>query len=149
MTLALLVLADMWIPSGPQAPWKTQWSYEGVTGLEHWGELHPDYFVCKAGTAQSPIDIGNPEKAKLPAVRFEDKCGPLKYLMNNGKTIPVNYHDAPDSGNFLVVGDGRYQPTQFHFHHPSEERIHGRPYDMVIHFMHAASGGKLAGSLFS
>jgi len=65
--------------------------------------------------------------------------------MNNGKTIRVNYHDAPGSGNFLVAGDTRYQLTQFHFYHPSEESIHGRPYDTVIHFMHAVSGGKLAG----
>jgi carbonic anhydrase len=57
----------------------------------------------------------------------------------------VNYHDAPGSGNFLIVGDKRYQLTQFHFHHPSEEYIHGKPYDMVAHFMHEARDGKVAG----
>ena len=80
-----------------------------------------------------------------PAIRFEYKSGPLKYLINNGYTIRVNYHDAPGSGNFLIVGDKRYQLTQFHFHRPSEEYIHGKPYDMVVHLMHEASDGKVAG----
>lgn len=145
MTLALLVLATTLVPSGPRAQWKTPWSYAGATGPEHWGDLDPDYMVCKTGRAQSPIDIKNPEQAKLPPIRFEYKSSPLKYLINNGKTIRVNYHDAPGSGNFLVVGDTRYQLTQFHFHRPSEEYIHGKAYDMVIHFMHSASGGKVAG----
>ena len=48
-------------------------------------------------------------------------------------------------GNFLIVGDERYQLTQFHFHRPSEEYIHGKPYDMVVHFMHVASDGKVVG----
>lgn len=34
--------------------------------------------------------------------------------------------------------------TQFHFHRPSEEYIHGKPYDMVIHLMHASGDGKVA-----
>jgi carbonic anhydrase len=56
----------------------------------------------------------------------------------------VNYHDA-GSGGFLIAGGKRYQLTQFHFHRPSEEYIQGKPYDMVVHMMHEASDGKLAG----
>ncbi|HUK31123.1 MAG TPA: carbonic anhydrase family protein, partial [Candidatus Acidoferrum sp.] len=52
---------------------------------------------------------------------------------------------APGNRNFLIVGDKRYELTQFHFHHPSEEYIHGKPSDMVIHLMHASSDGKVAG----
>lgn len=78
-------------------------------------------------------------------MQFEYKSGPLKYLINNGKTIRVNYHDAPGTGNFLTVGDRRYQLTQFHFHRPSEEYIHGQPYEMVAHLMHQADDGKVAG----
>jgi carbonic anhydrase len=57
----------------------------------------------------------------------------------------VNYHDAPGAGNSLLVGDTRYQLTQFHFHRPSEEYIHGKPYDMEVHLMHQSSDGKIAG----
>ena len=115
------------------------------TGAEHWSELDPEYAACNAGKEQSPIDIRSAEKAELPAIRFEYKSGPLKYLIDNGYTLRVNYHDAPESGNFLIVGDKRYQLTQFHFHRPSEEYIDGKPYDMVLHLMHQASDGTVAG----
>jgi carbonic anhydrase len=145
MTFVFLLVAAVLAPTGPRAQWKTQWSYEGATGAEHWSELDPDYAACNLGKEQSPIDIRNAEKADLPALRFEYKSGALKYLINNGHTIRVNYHDAPGSGNFLIVGDKRYQLTQFHFHRPSEEYIHGKPHDMVVHLMHEAADGKVAG----
>ncbi len=144
MTLLLLMIVAVWVPTGPHAQWKTRWEYEGPKGAEHWSELDPGYTTCKAGKEQSPIDIRSAKKDQLPALRFEYKSGPLKYLINNGYTIRVNYHDAPGTGNFLIVGDKRYQLTQFHFHRPSEEYIHGKPYDMVVHLMHTASDGKIA-----
>jgi carbonic anhydrase len=145
MAFVLLVVAAVLVPAGSRAQWKTPWSYEGATGAEHWGDLDPEYAACKVGKQQSPIDIRNAEKAELPAIRFEYRSSPLKYLINNGHTIRVNYHDASGSGNFLIVGDKRYQLTQFHFHRPSEEYIYGRPYDMEVHLMHEASDGKVAG----
>jgi carbonic anhydrase len=144
MTFVLLVVPEVLMPIGSLAQWKTPWSYEGATGAAHWGDLDPAYAACN-GKEQSPIDIRNAEKAELPAIRFEYKSGPLKYLINNGYTIRVNYHDAPGSGSFLIVGGKRYQLTQFHFHRPSEEYIQGKPYDMVGHFMHEASDGNVAG----
>jgi carbonic anhydrase len=145
MAFVLPAVAAVMAPASARAQWKTPWTYEGATGADHWSDLDPDYAACNAGKEQSPIDIRNPEKAELPAIRFEYKSGPLKYLINNGHTIRVNYHDAPEHGNFLVVGGKRYQLMQFHFHRPSEEYINGTPYDMVIHLMHAASDGKAAG----
>jgi carbonic anhydrase len=143
----LLAVAVVLVPAGPRAQWKTRWSYEGATGAEHWGELDPEYATCKTGKAQSPIDIQSTRKVQLPVIRFEYKSGPLKYLINNGYTIRVNYHDAPGTGNFLIIGDKRYQLTQFHFHRPSEECIHGKPYAMEIHLMHQASDGQIAGAV--
>jgi carbonic anhydrase len=139
--LGLLAVATL-LPTGARAQWKTPWTYEGAA---HWGDLDPDYAACKTGKEQSPIDIRNAPKADLPAIRFEYRSGPLQYLINNGKTIRVNYHDAPGSGNSLMVGGERYQLTQFHFHRPSEEYINGSPYDMEVHLMHESSGGKVAG----
>jgi carbonic anhydrase len=139
--LALPVVAVVLV----QAQWKTPWSYAGKDGPEHWGDLDPDYAPCKNGREQSPIDIRDTRKANLSALRFEYRSGPLKYLINNGKTIRVNYHDAPGSGNAMIVGDKRYQLTQFHFHRPSEEYVHGKHYDMVVHLMHEAGDGKVAG----
>jgi carbonic anhydrase len=115
------------------------WTYAGAEGPQHWGELQPAYSICKLGKEQSPIDIRNVEKMKLPAIQFDYKPSPLT-IVDNGHTIQVDY--AP--GSFIVVGDKRYELKQFHFHHPSEERIQGESYDMVVHLVHADSAGNLA-----
>jgi carbonic anhydrase len=139
----LLLIA--FLTPAPRAQWKTHWTYEGPTGAAHWSELDPAYAACNSGKEQSPIDIRDAQKADLPALRFAYKSEPLKYLINNGYTIRVNYHDAPEAGSFLIVGAERYQLTQFHFHHPSEEYVDGQAYDMEVHLMHQASDGKTAG----
>ncbi|HZS62024.1 MAG TPA: carbonic anhydrase family protein [Gemmatimonadaceae bacterium] len=130
------------MPAMARAQWKTPWSYDGPRGSEHWADLDPSYATCRTGKAQSPIDISTAQKADLPAIRFDYRSGPLKYLINNGYTVRVNYHD---STNALVVGDKRYYLTQFHFHRPSEEYIHGKPFPMEAHIMHRASDGEIAG----
>ena len=142
---ACLVPVASWAQSSERylSPWKTPWTYEGERGSDHWAELDPDYAAC-AGREQSPIDILDTQKSALPALKFEYQSGPINYVINNGHTIRVNY-GSPDSGDFLEVGDKRYQLTQFHFHRPSEEFIHGKPYDMVVHLMHRADDGEIAG----
>jgi carbonic anhydrase len=143
MTLALLVAAVALAPGGPQAQWKTHWTYEGATGAEHWGDLDPAYAACKAGEEQSPIDIRNARRTKLTALRFDYRSGPLRIINNGYTAVRVDY--PPGNGNFLTVGDKRYELTQFHFHHPSEEYIHGKPYEMEVHLMHRAKDGDVAG----
>jgi carbonic anhydrase len=140
----VFLLIGVLIPA-PRAQWKTHWTYEGLAGAAHWSELDPAYAACNSGKEQSPIDIRGAEKANLPVLRFEYKSSPLKYLINNGYTIRVNYHDASETGNFLIVGDQRFQLTQFHFHHPSEEYVDGKAYEMEVHLMHQAADGKVAG----
>lgn len=125
------------------SPWKTPWTYEGERGSDRWAALDPEYAAC-AGKSQSPIDIQETQKRALPDLKFEYKSSTINYVINNGHTIRVNY-DASGSGDFLVVGDKRYELTQFHFHHPSEERVHGKAYDMVVHLMHKADDGEIAG----
>jgi carbonic anhydrase len=122
------------------SPWRTPWTYEQEP---QWGELDPEYAACN-GKEQSPIDIRNTQKADLPPLVFEFKNGPLRFVTNNRYTIRVNYR--PGNGNFLNVGDKRYELVQFHFHHPSEEYINGKaPYPMIVHLMYKASDGGIAG----
>jgi len=115
------------------------WSYGGTDGPTHWGELDKTFKTCQLGHHQSPIDIRAPKPADLPPIQFAYRPTSL-HIVNNGHTIQVNY--AP--GSFIIVGDKRYQLTQFHFHHPSEERINGKGFEMVAHLVHAAPDGKLA-----
>ena len=145
MKFRLLLAAGVLTALNLPAQWKTPWTYDGPAGPEHWGDLDPDYSACKTGREQSPIDLRGVQIAALPAIRFKYRSGSLRYLLNNGKTIRVNYPDGPAGGNFLIAGGTRYRLTQFHFHHPSEETVNGHAYDMEVHLMHRSSDGKVAG----
>ena len=125
------------------SPWKIPWDYEGARGAEHWSELDPAYAVCNTGKEQSPIDIRDAEIADLPVLRMKSKTGRIKYVTNNAHTIRVNY--PVGNGNLLLVGDQRYELTQFHFHHPSEEYIDGKSFEMEVHLMYQTGDGKAAG----
>lgn len=127
------------------SPWRTPWEYEGERGPDHWGALDPDYALCNSGHQQSPIDIGATHREDLPPLRFEYHSAPLPFVTNNKAAGRVDYPASPGSGDFLIVGDKRYQLVQFHFHRPSEESIHGRRYDMVLHLMHRSADGEIAG----
>jgi carbonic anhydrase len=138
--LLSLVLATAGFSIAQEAkPKGHEWSYEGDEGPKHWGDLQPNFATCKTGQHQSPIDIRDAKKESLPPIQFDYKPSPLS-IINNGHTIQINY--AP--GSFITVGDKRYQLKQFHFHHPSEEHINGKPFDMVIHLVHADDEGDLA-----
>jgi carbonic anhydrase len=115
------------------------WSYTGSTGPSHWGQIAPEDAACGTGKLQSPIDIRNPSATALPPIQFDYKEVPLK-LFDAGHTIQVNY----PAGSSITVGGTRYELRQFHFHHPSEERIDGKATDMVVHLVHADSKGNLA-----
>lgn len=116
-----------------------EWSYSGAEGPKNWGSIKSDYATCKLGHQQSPIDIRDVKRESLPAIQFDYKSAPLK-VINNGHTIQVNI--AP--GSFITINNKRYELKQFHFHHPSEEHVNGKPYDMVAHLVHVDSDGKLA-----
>jgi carbonic anhydrase len=115
------------------------WDYGGSLGPSHWGDLKPEFTACKAGHRQSPIDIRHPQKADLPAIQFDYKLSPL-HIIDNGHTIMINY--AP--GSFIRVGGKQYELKQFHFHRPSEEKVNGHAFAMVVHLVHADSDGNLA-----
>src|SRR5579862_3095251 len=115
------------------------WSYDGSHGPSHWGDLNPEFSACKAGHQQSPIDIGQHQKADLPSIEFDYKRSPL-HIIDNGHTVMINY--AP--GSFIRVGGKQYELKQFHFHRPSEEKINGKTFEMEVHLVHADTDGKLA-----
>jgi carbonic anhydrase len=125
------------------SPWKTPWDYRGARGADHWSQLDPLYAQCNEGKEQSPIDIRDAVKADLPDLRFDSKSGPVRYVINNGHTIRVNYRRG--NGNYLVVDGERYELIQFHFHRPSEESVSGKTYPMEAHLMYQTADGKAAG----
>jgi carbonic anhydrase len=115
------------------------WDYGDAHGPSHWGDLKPEFATCKNGHRQSPIDIRNPQKADVPPIQFDYKPSPL-HIIDNGHTVMINY----TPGSFITVGGKKYALKQFHFHLPSEEKINGKSYEMVVHLVHANEDGELA-----
>lgn len=115
------------------------WAYAGPEDPKHWGELDPAFATCSNGHHQSPIDIKDAKTADLPALKF-DYSAVLLSIIDNGHTVMINY--AP--GSTLTAGDKVYKLKQFHFHHPSEEHINGKKFDMVAHLVHTDAEGHLA-----
>jgi len=136
VVVSLLVLGSS-LASAQEA--QHSWSYKGDTGPTHWGTLKPDYQECKLGKHQSPIDVRGARWAALPAIEFSYQAGPLK-IIDNGHTVQVNV----PAGSFITVGGKRYELLQFHFHHPSENRLNGRAFPLELHLVHKDAEGKLA-----
>jgi carbonic anhydrase len=115
------------------------WTYEGKDGPKKWGKLDSSYAACSVGKTQSPIDIKGAKRTDLTALNFSYHAVPLS-IIDNGHTIQVNY--VP--GSTLVVGEKLYTLKQFHFHHPSEERVNAKEFPLVAHLVHADAEGHLA-----
>lgn len=115
------------------------WSHAGPGGPEEWGKLQPGYELCAKGQRQSPIDIHSGIQVKLDPIVFDYRSGAFKVL-DNGHTIQV----TPARGSSIEAMGKRYDLVQFHFHRPSEERMDGRSFDMVLHLVHKDLDGRLA-----
>lgn len=115
------------------------WGYEGATGPDHWGDVDAASKVCSAGSQQSPIDIRDAIKARLPRLKTT-WARSADTIVNNGHTIQLNV--AP--GSTLSLGKDGYALLQFHFHHPSEHTVSGNNSPMEVHFVHRNSAGGLA-----
>jgi len=117
------------------------WSYSGPNGPDHWGAEDPAYATCGSGTRQSPIDIETATtNAALAPIEFAYKAFPLT-VTDTHHTFQVN---VPSGSGGITVGGDHYELVQFHFHRPSEERVHGKHYAMVAHLVHKNDKGELA-----
>ena len=125
--------------AGGEAGHATHWSYEGSAGPEGWGQMKPEFAKCSSGSRQSPIDIRDGIKVSLDAVQFDYKPSAFR-VVDNGHTVQVNV----GAGNSIEVMGRRYELLQFHFHRPSEERVNGKQFDMVVHLVHKDLEGRLA-----
>jgi carbonic anhydrase len=116
-----------------------EWSYDGDTGPQHWGDLSPSYATCAAGVEQSPIDIVGVAPAQSPALEIDYHGTPL-VIVNNGHTVEVEYHE----GSTLSVDGHSWEVVQFHFHARSEHTVGGTSAPMEMHIVHRDEDGGLA-----
>ena len=119
--------------------YSNHWSYEGENGPANWGRINPEWAKCGTGNRQSPIDIRDGMKVDLEQITFDYKPSSFN-VTDNGHTVQV----MVSGGNFITVANRMYELIQFHFHRPSEERINGKGYEMVVHLVHKDAEGHLA-----
>ena len=117
----------------------SRWDYAGVNGPDAWSRLSPEYAKCSSGSRQSPIDIRGGIAVDLEPIQFDYRPSDFS-VIDNGHTVEVDV--AP--GNAITVSGHRYELKQFHFHRPSEERVDGRQFDMVVHLVHEDAQGHRA-----
>ncbi|MBV8146573.1 MAG: carbonic anhydrase family protein [Gammaproteobacteria bacterium] len=136
-SVAALLAASAPLPAQEHA---AHWTYSGANGPDHWGAQDPAFATCSSGHRQSPIDIESSTAAALPPIEFSYRAFPLT-VTDTHHTFQVN---VPAGSGGIAVGGDHYELVQFHFHHPSEERIHGKHYAMVAHLVHKNDKGELA-----
>jgi carbonic anhydrase len=115
------------------------WSYEGETGPESWGQLDPSYVACADGSAQTPIDIVDPNPVNLADPVFTYTPG-IVTIHNNGHTVQA---DATPGG-VLRVDSREFPLVQLHFHAPSEHTINGESVPVEMHFVHKTATDEIA-----
>lgn len=137
MVLALGLMAGAgWVQAADKVP---HWEYAGKAGTAHWSELDDSFSACKLGKEQSPIDIRGAKPAQLAPIDFHYASSQAE-VVNNGHTVQVNLAE----GGSIKLASGEYKLLQFHFHTPSEEKIKGKNYPLVAHFVHKNAAGDLA-----
>ena len=115
------------------------WGYDGMEGPDYWGELSADFETCGTGTLQSPVDLSGVEATGEGALDIHWETSDL-YILNNGHTIQLNYHE----GSAIELDGKVFNLIQFHFHQGSENTINGMQAAMEVHFVHASEEGELA-----
>ena len=123
----------------PPPRFSNVWAYEGENGPAYWGKINPAWAKCGDGSRQSPIDIRDGMKVELEQITFDYHPSSFN-VTDNGKTVQV----MVGGGNFITVNNRMYELIQFHFHRPSEERINGKGYEMVVHLVHKDGEGRIA-----
>ena len=133
------VVARKPVPQAVIEHHEVHWSYEGEGAPGNWAKLKPQYGICATGKRQSPIDIREGIRVDLEPIQFDYRPTMFR-IVDNGHTIQVSVGE----GSSITVMGRTYQLLQFHFHRPSEERVNGKAFEMVIHLVHRDAEGKLA-----
>nr|POE65489.1 alpha carbonic anhydrase 7 [Quercus suber] len=112
-------------------------------GPEHWGELKPEWAMCKNGKSQSPIDILNKD------VQVNINPGDLRLnykasnaiIKNTGHSVEVEW--VGDAGSIQINGK-QYTLRQCHWHSPAEHLINGKRYDLELHVVHVNTSNQVS-----
>jgi len=136
MKKVLLAVSLTAVASLSFAQGSVKWGYDGNIGPANWGDLSPEFAMCKTGKVQAPIDISSKGLAKASAPVKTFYHNSKATVVNNGHTIQV---DLPDGG-YASLSDDDFNILQFHMHAPGEETVDGKRYPFNAHLVHINPG---------
>lgn len=118
------------------------WTYAGETGPEHWAEIEKQS-DCD-GKSQSPINIIDTDAVidaslKPLDIHYSNNVKILE-VKNNGHSIEYEF----EKGDYIMLGDEKYELIQIHFHEASEHTINGVHYPLEMHMVHLGKDNKIA-----
>ncbi|XP_054814451.1 alpha carbonic anhydrase 7-like [Prosopis cineraria] len=114
---------------------------DSENGPDHWGDIRPEWYKCKNGTMQSPINLNESQ--------LTSSLGPLQlYYRSSNATLFSTGHEitvewAGDAG-YLLINGTIYRLQQCHWHSPAEHTINGKRFDLEIHLVHQSKEGQIA-----
>jgi len=116
------------------------WGYPGKSAPEHWGDLSPQYEMCKIGKNQSPVNIRilDAYDVDLEQLIFSYYAKTTHVSKSHGIKVAV------DPGNFIVIDGNKFKLKQFHFHSPSETMVNGYSFPLEAHLVHVSDDGQIA-----
>jgi carbonic anhydrase len=142
--LSLLVVAAVVAPlpaTDVAATCPPEWNYGADKGPDKWATLKPEWAVCGSGRAQSPIDIPQDDIHQDNNMYLPQPLYPRMKIRvdNTGNGIKV----VPLSEARLHLGSNTYATLdEFHFHVPSEHRVHGVKEAGELHLVHRLADGR-------
>ncbi|KAG6631821.1 hypothetical protein CIPAW_13G116400 [Carya illinoinensis] len=119
------------------------YSEKSGKGPSRWGEIHPEWSLCKDGSTQSPIDLLN-ERVEIVSHlgRLNRNYSPSNAtLKNRGHDMKLEWEGG---AGYIEINGTQYVLQQSHWHSPSEHTINGRKFDVEVHMVHESSDGKVA-----
>ncbi|GEO96385.1 carbonic anhydrase [Kocuria turfanensis] len=125
--------------SPPQGGASGEWSYEGASGPQHWGELDDEFTTCSTGTAQSPIDVPSNAPLSSSPTTLDYTVADFQ-ARDTGHTVELHAL----SPQRITVDGTQYTFKQMHYHAPSEHTVGGTSYEAEFHFVHQSDDDALA-----
>ncbi|KAJ1425934.1 Alpha carbonic anhydrase domain [Sesbania bispinosa] len=116
---------------------------ESGKGPSNWGDIHPEWSLCKNGSMQSPIDLLN-ERVEIVynLGRLQMNYHPSNAtIKNRGHDIKLEWVGG---AGYLQINETKYVLKQCHWHSPSEHTIDGKRLDLEIHMVHETPSGQTA-----
>ncbi|KAL8125598.1 hypothetical protein AgCh_013030 [Apium graveolens] len=104
-------------------------------GPSQWGNLNPNWALCKKGKMQSPVDLTNVMVETVPDSEqvFSQQQPSFTTLVNSGHDIELEW--IGDAGSIEINGM-EYKLQQFHWHAPSEHTVYGMRFELERHAVH-------------